>query len=306
MRDIFIKTLEKKVKKNDNTILITADLGFGVLDNFKKKFPKKFINVGICEQNMIGLATGLSNKGFNVFCYSLGNFPSMRCLEQIRNDAAYHNANIKIVNVGGGYSYGPLGFSHHATEDLSFMRCIPNVKIIAPCCSEDTEALTHYIFRAKGLFYLRLDKQRNQEFKIQKRQIKFGKICNIKKGNGLAIFSIGGITNEVYKVSEVLKKRKINCSIYNCHTLKPFDTKINILLKKYKKIVVVEENSVLGGLNGEISEHIAKLNLPDIQYLNFGIKDKFQKVVGDRSYLLKKNNLDYLQISNKILKSFNV
>jgi transketolase C-terminal domain/subunit len=156
------------------------------------------------------------------------------------------------------------------------------------------------------LFYLRLDKQRNQEFKIQKRQIKFGKICNIKKGNGLAIFSIGGITNEVYKVSEVLKKRKINCSIYNCHTLKPFDTKINILLKKYKKIVVVEENSVLGGLNGEISEHIAKLNLPDIQYLNFGIKDKFQKVVGDRSYLLKKNNLDYLQISNEILKKFNV
>jgi transketolase len=302
MRDLFIKILEEKVKENDNTVLITADLGFGVLNNFKKNFPKKFINVGVCEQNMIGLATGLSKKGFNVFCYSLGNFPTLRCLEQIRNDAAYHNANIKIVNVGGGYSYGPLGFSHHATEDLSVMRCIPNVKILVPSCNEDVVVFTNYILKNKGLFYFRLDKKRDQDFKILKQKIIFGKISVIKKGVDCAIFSLGGIVNEVYKATKILEKKGINCSVYNCHTLKPFDAGIKKIFMKYKKIVVVEENSILGGLNSEIAEQIVKSNFSNIRYLNFGIKDRFLKVTGDRDYLLKKNDLNYINIAKKIFE----
>ena len=145
MRDKFIEIFSKLVKKNNKLILITADLGFGVLDNFAKTYTNNFINVGVAEQNMIGVATGLSKKGFNVFVYSLGNFPTIRCLEQIRNDAAYHNSNIKIVNVGGGFSYGQLGFSHHATEDLSIMRAIPEVNVISPFNEYETEKATKLV-----------------------------------------------------------------------------------------------------------------------------------------------------------------
>ncbi len=302
MRDVFIKTLIKNVKKNDKTILITADLGFGVLNEFRKKFPKKFLNVGVSEQNMIGVATGLSKKGFNVFCYSLGNFPTLRCLEHIRNDASYHNSNIKIINVGGGYSYGPLGFSHHATEDLSIMRSIPNISVIAPSSNNETEILTKFIFKRKGLFYFRLDKKRNELFKVKKNKIKFGKITKIKNGKDIAIISTGGIVNEAYKASEILNNYGVKCAVFSCHTIKPFDNYIIKILKNYKKIYVVEENSEIGGLNGLISEISMKNSIKLETYKNFGINDAFVKTVGDREYLLSKNGLTANQIVKQIRK----
>ena len=122
MRDLFIKTLSELSEENSDIILITGDLGFGVLDDFRKRFPDNFINAGVAEQNMTGIATGLALEGKKVFTYSIGNFPTLRCLEQIRNDACYHNANVKIVSIGGGFSYGALGISHHATEDLAILR----------------------------------------------------------------------------------------------------------------------------------------------------------------------------------------
>ena len=133
MRDAFVNALLALAEKNSNIMLLTGDLGFGAFDQFIERYPKQFLNAGVAEQNMMGVATGMALSGYVVYVYSIGNFATLRCLEQIRNDACYHEANVKIVICGGGFSYGSLGMSHHATEDLSIMRALPNIKIIAPC-----------------------------------------------------------------------------------------------------------------------------------------------------------------------------
>lgn len=311
MRDVFIKTLTDLTKKNNKIILVTADLGFGVLDNYIKKFPKNFINVGVAEQNMIGVAVGLSKKGFNVFVYSLGNFPTLRCLEQIRNDAAYHSANVKIVNVGGGYSYGPLGFSHHATEDLSIVRSLPEVKIVSPFNSKETEEATKFLSKAKGVFYLRLDKKRDVDIGLEtkktilKPKFKFGKFSTIIKGKEIIIFAIGGAVNEAIKACEILKKKNLNPTLISCHTLKPLDNdEIKRLCKLYKKIFVIEENSIFGGLGSAISEVCMSNKIYCKVFKSLGIQNSFQKEVGDRNHLLKLSKLDYKSISQTILRSF--
>jgi len=312
MRDIFIKTLSQLVKKNKKIMLITADLGFGVLDNFIKNYPNNFINVGVAEQNMIGVATGLSKKGFNVFVYSLGNFPTLRCLEQIRNDAAYHNSNIKIVNVGGGYSYGQLGFSHHSTEDLSIMRTIPEVNIISPFDKFETEQATKFLVNAKGLFYFRLDKSRTSTKTTEpiiysrKRKFEFGKMSILIEGKDLLIFSIGGIINDLFQVCKKLKEININPTLISCHTLKPLDSKlIKKICNNSSKIFTIEENSLTGGLGSGLAELVIKHSIKPKIFKSYGIENKFLKEVGDRKYLLQLLNLDpnslYHKIKNLIL-----
>ena len=132
MRDVFIKTLLEMAKEDPSIILVTGDLGFGVFNEFRKVLPNQFLNAGVAEQNMTGLATGMALEGFKVFTYSIANFPILRCLEQVRNDACYHQANVNIVAIGGGFSYGSLGFSHHATEDIAIMRSLPEISVFAP------------------------------------------------------------------------------------------------------------------------------------------------------------------------------
>ena len=139
-------------------MLITGDLGFGVLDDYRRRFPQQFINAGVAEQNMTGIATGLALEGHVVFTYSIANFVFMRCLEQIRNDAAYHDCNVNVVAVGGGFSYGPLGISHHATEDLAIMRSLPGVTVVSPGDDWEAAEATEAIAREPGTCYLRLDR----------------------------------------------------------------------------------------------------------------------------------------------------
>ena len=132
MREIFIEELYIAARKNKRIMLVVNDLGYSVIEKFAKDLPRQFINAGVAEQNMIGLAAGLALGGKRVFVYSIGNFPTLRCLEQIRNDICYHDLNVTITSIGGGFSYGQLGMSHHATEDLSIMRALPNMTVVAP------------------------------------------------------------------------------------------------------------------------------------------------------------------------------
>ena len=137
MRDTFIEELTKFTKEDSSIFLITGDLGFGVLENFAIELPDQFLNAGVAEQNMTSLAAGMALEGRKVFTYSIGNFPTLRCLEQIRNDICYHDLDVTIVSIGGGFSYGQLGMSHHATEDLSILRAIPNLNVMVPSSLEE-------------------------------------------------------------------------------------------------------------------------------------------------------------------------
>ena len=158
MRDHFVKRLCELAESDRRITLITGDLGFGVLNEFRQRFPRQFINAGIAEQNMTGLATGMALEGRIVFTYSIGNFSTLRCLEQIRNDACYHEANVKIVSVGGGFSYGALGISHHATEDLAIMRSLPGLTVVSPCGLWEAVQAAEAVTRTPGVCYVRIDK----------------------------------------------------------------------------------------------------------------------------------------------------
>ena len=156
MRTAFIKQLVEEAAINDKIFLIVGDLGYSVVEMFAEKYPERFLNAGIAEQNMIGVAAGLAKEGYNVYVYSIGNFPTLRCMEQIRYDVAYHNLNVKIVSVGAGYAYGSLGASHHATEELGMMRTIPNMVICSPGDPVEAQVISTVSANYEGPMYLRL------------------------------------------------------------------------------------------------------------------------------------------------------
>ena len=250
MRDLFIKTLSKICEKNSDIILITGDLGFGVLNKFRKRFPTNFINAGVAEQNMTGIATGLALEGKKVFTYSIANFPTLRCLEQIRNDACYHNANVKIVSIGGGFSYGALGISHHATEDLAILRSIPDITVICPAGKWEIQKATRAIYDHQGTCYLRIDKSMGDDSPFNpSEEFKVGKGRILHKGTDCAIIVTGGILEEALIAKDVLIKEGINVKIISMHTIKPIDKKLVIeTCKKTPVIVTLEEHTIIGGL----------------------------------------------------------
>ena len=202
MRNAFIQTLLDRAKADKNVELITGDLGFGVLKPYWESCPDQFLNVGIAEQNMTSIAAGMALEGKTVFTYSIGNFPTLRCLEQIRNDCAYHNANVKIICVGGGYTYGALGMSHHATEDIAVMRSLPNVTVFAPADAMEAEAVANAVISLDGTCYVRLG--RGGEPRVRDRISEFvvGKALPVCEGSRVAIFSTGDIYEEAVIAAE--------------------------------------------------------------------------------------------------------
>ena len=263
MRKAFINRLCELARQDDRICLIIGDLGFSVVEPFVKEFPERFLNAGVAEQNMIGMATGWSlaeNK--IVFVYSIANFPTFRCLEQIRNDVCYHKANVKIVSVGGGLTYGSAGFSHHAIEDLAIMRALPGMVVSAPADAYETDTATRLAVETEGPFFVRIGK--NNEPNIHEGPCSFGlgePIVHRKDGDILLV-SIGTLLNEVIEAAALLEGKNLQVSVVAIPFLKPLDEESfkEILLSK-KAVVTVEEHSGLGGLGSVISEIIADNNL---------------------------------------------
>ena len=303
MRDHFIKSLSNLVSGDPRIILITGDLGFGVLDNFKEKFPKNFINAGVAEQNMTGIATGLAIEGKIVFTYSIANFPILRCLEQIRNDVCYHNANVKIVSIGGGFSYGALGISHHATEDLAIMRSLPDIKVVSPCGYWETEQATRAMTYTDGAFYLRLDKSAGDDKPINNESFKIGSARTLCEGSDCTIIVTGGILEEVLIAHETLAAGGISVRVISMHTIKPIDeSAIMAACEETGAIITVEEHTVSGGLGGSVAEVLMYNNTVPKKFLSIGLENRFSSIVGSQKYLRKCYNLDAKSITSKVLK----
>ena len=284
MRDAFIESLSKIAENDKDIFLITGDLGFGVLDNFAEKFPSQFLNVGVAEQNMTGIATGLALSGYKVFTYSIANFTTLRCLEQIRNDACYHNANVNVVSIGGGFGYGALGMSHHATEDLSIMRALPNLLVTAPSSISEVKKLTRELYESSSPSYLRLDKSHAKGPK--KASIELGKALKIREGKDLTIISCGGILDEAIKAADLLEKEGIDLRILSMHTIKPLDHhSIDAAVKETGGIITLEENNILGGLGSAVAEHCLTSNHIPNFFHRIGINDEYSSIVGDQNFL---------------------
>ena len=292
MRDAFIETLEQLAGENSRLVLMTGDLGFAVFDRFRAQFPRQFYNVGVAEQNLAGVAAGLALSGHTVLTYSIANFPTLRCLEQIRNDICYHGADVKIVSVGGGMAYGALGFSHFATEDLAIMRALPGLTVVAPGDPVEVKKLLPQIVRYPGPVYLRLGRAGEKPCHDPGVTVELGRSTLARRGSDVLLLSIGGMLPVALEAAELLTRDRIEAEVVSVHTLKPLDaSEILEMVARFPAVITCEEHTITGGLGGAVAEVIAEAGIAT-SFRRFGLPPRFPLGVGSQEYLRTVNGLD--------------
>lgn len=302
MRDTFVKTLIELARRNPRIELLTGDLGFGVLKPYFEQLPDQFTNVGIAEQNMSAIAAGMALEGRIVFTYSIGNFPTLRCLEQIRNDCAYHHADVKIVCVGGGFAYGSLGMSHQATEDIAIMRSLPEVAVFCPGDLAEAEEITKAIVDYPGTCYLRLGRGGEKRIHAGIKDFQIGKAIPVTKGERVAIFSTGAIFEEVEIACGQLAASGIMPTVFTFPTVKPIDRKTIIYCAATHELIVsCEEHNVTGGFGGAVAEVMAETG-SGARLLRIGLNDQYCTKVGNQKYLRDEYGMSGEKITAEILK----
>jgi transketolase len=302
MRDAFVKKLTELAREDSDIMFLTGDLGFGVFDDFEKEFPNQYLNVGVAEQNMTGIAAGLGLEGKKVFTYSIANFSTLRCLEQIRNDAAYHEVNLTVVSSGGGFTYGALGMSHHATEDLAIMRALPDVTVLAPSTAWEAYHATKAITETSGVGYLRIEKGGIKEPADKNTDFIIGKSIQMAAGEDLTIITCGRIIEECLEAAKLLKKRGITANVVSMHSIKPIDSNsILSYAKNTNNIITVEEHNKSGGLGSAVSEVLTD-NFSSCKLLRIALEDKYSSIVGSQDYLRSIYKLDAIEIEKKSIE----
>lgn len=304
MRTAFVNELIELAANDSRICLITGDLGFGVLEEFARRFPKQFLNAGVAEQNMTGVATGLALEGKVVFTYSIANFPSLRCLEQIRNDAAYHNANVNVVSIGSGFSYGQLGMSHHATEDITIMRSLPDVTVVSPADEWEVRQATRALVAQPGACYLRLDKAKAPPTHRPNDVFRLGVARVVREGRDLTIAATGGILEVALAAAEELAgMHRIQTRVLSVHTVKPLDTaSLAAAARETGGLITLEEHTVEGGLGGAIAESLLELGVVPRRFLRVGLRAGFSSAVGSQSYLRAHYGLDKAGVVAAVFK----
>jgi len=305
MRNRFVATLTRLAADDPHLMLLTGDLGFGVLNDFAERFPRQYLNVGVAEQNLTGVAAGLALSGKHVFTYSIANFPTLRCLEQIRNDVCYHDLPVTIVSIGGGLSYGPLGFSHQATEDLAIMRALPNMTVVAPGDDDEAGYATAALAQLARPAYLRLDRgAAPHNCDDGETAFELGRMTIVRdNGPTVLIVSTGAILATALDAASRLSARGIAVTVASCHTLKPFDTETlrKQIARGCRMVVTVEEHSVIGGLGSAVADSIlCPGSYAPVPVLRCGLPDILPTIVGSQSFLRSEFGLTGEAIAAKV------
>lgn len=302
MRFTVVKNIYQAALKNQKIYFLTGDLGHAYEDDFKKNIPNQYINAGIAEQNMMGIAAGLALSGMKVFVYSISPFVTMRCFEQIKNDVCYQNVDVNIIGVGGGFSYGPYGNTHCSIEDIAVMRVLPNMKIICPANPLEAEQLTKQIINLRGPIYMRIGRGKEPMPKNEY-SVTFKKCYRVKDGRDGVILATGTILTECEQAIELLSKRGFNFALINIHTIKPIDQDLVIdLVKNYKAIFTVEEHSIIGGLGSAIAEIISEETRKKIKFKRFGVNDVYLHEIGSQEYLRDKHGISAQKLAYSIIR----
>lgn len=304
MREAYVKTLLDIAEKDPDVYLLSGDLGFGMFKHFWERFPDRFINVGIAEQNMMSVAAGMALERKTVFAYSIGSFPTFRCLEQIRNDCAYHEAAVKVVCGGGGLSYGPLGMSHHATEDLAVMRALPGITVMAPGDQMEAAAATRAIWKRPGTCYLRLGRGGERRIHSDPLGDDLRKAIRVLEGRSVVAFCTGDIFGETSDACELLKKQGITPALFTFPMIKPIDQEtIMRCAEGFKLIVTVEEHNVVGGFGSAVAEVIAEMGGRRAKLVRIGLQDTYCTVVGSQKCQRTEYGISAEQIASKVMKA---
>lgn len=301
MRKTFINTLLDIAKKDKRIFLLTGDLGYSFLEEFKQKFPTRFLNMGVAEQNMIGVAAGLALSEKIVFVYSIVPFVTMRCFEQIRNDLCHQNLRVRIIGVGGGVAYGPAGVTHHSIEDIAIMRSLVNMMVIVPADPIELMLAIRQTINHEGPIYIRLPKG-GESIIHSKESFNIYKSSLLEKGNSITIIVTGTMLLTAKHVSDELKKHGVFTRLISMPVIKPLDeAAIRNSARLTKAIFSIEEHGLVGGLGTAVSEVLAEMGFNGI-FKRFALPDTYNAFIGSQKYLLEEDGLSSDRIIRTILK----
>jgi len=302
LKSAFFETLFELAQQDERITLIVGDLGYGVVTRFMQELPMQFVNAGVAEQNMTGMAAGMALSGKIVFTYSIANFPVLRPLEQIRNDICYHNANVCITSIGGGMAYGALGPSHHATEDIAVMRAMPNMMVIAPGDAVETRLALRALVKHQGPTYLRLGLDKGTVVHPTPPFFKLGKAITIQNGSDVTLVSTGGMLKNTISAAAMLSSKGVQARILSMHTVKPLDVvAILAAARETEAVFTIEDHSILGGLGGAVAEVLMEADCRPRYFKRIGLNGTFSSNVGDQDYLQAQYCLDAAGIANTVL-----
>ena len=287
MRKAFNQELLKIAEKDPRVFMVLADIGYGEIEPFAEKFPDRFINCGVAEQNMTGVACGVAMEGNIAVTYSIANFPTLRCLEQVRNDVCYHDANVKIVIIGGGMAYGELGVSHHSTEDIAIMRALPNMVVLCPCDIPEARAATYAMMAYKGPVYYRCGyKNEPDVHNGPVTDFRIGGSARIREGSAVTVMFAGTIGHNAKLAVERLAEDGIDCRLVSLYSVKPIDkAEIVAAAKETGGIVVVEEHNIVGGVGSAVAEVLADEGCLGVPFKRLGIHDTYITKIGSQGWL---------------------
>ncbi len=293
MRAAFAKEITELTKRNEDLILLSGDIGNRMFDEFKNISPNRFYNCGIAEGSMMSVAAGLALSGLRPIVYTITPFTTLRCLEQIKIGAAYHDVPIIIVGTGSGLSYAELGATHHSLDDISIIRSIPNIKVLAPCDSNELVVFINEALNNNSPTYIRIGKKGEPIITKGIKTLGIGKANILLEGTKNLIIGIGPIISEALEACDY-EKNKFNTCVASMGSIKPLDTKFlkKMSERNFEKWIILEEHSKIGGLSSAILEwkNDNQINTPKI--IRLGVEDKFIHKLGKQNYIRKELGLD--------------
>jgi transketolase len=302
MRSTFVKTLVELARERENIFLLTADLGFKLFDEFRSEFSDRFVNVGVAEQNMVGIGAGLSLSGKNVYCYSMIPFLILRTLEFIRVDLCYQNLNVKLIGVGGGLTYGLEGMTHHAIEDIAIARALPNLSVAAPGDPVEARGIIRESVNYQGPLYIRLGGNNDPVIHKDGQEVSIGKGIVVKEGGDITLFCTGGTLSAAKASLEIVEKeRGLRATLISVHTIKPLDTElVSMHAKKSHAVFTVEDHSVIGGLGSAVGETLLDQGYQGV-FHRIGLPDQYSPIVGRSNHLKQIYGLTAEGIAERVM-----
>jgi transketolase len=302
MRNAFADELTRLGNDDPRVVMLSGDIGNRLFDKFKDKHPARFFNCGVAEANMMGVAAGMAMNGLRPVAYTITPFVTTRCLEQIRTDVCYHEAPVTIVAVGAGLAYSGLGPTHHACEDISFLRSIPNMVVICPGDAFEVRGALRAAMQQDRPVYIRMGKK--GEPVVHKGPIadfRIGKAITIEEGSDVCLLSTGNMLPEVIEAAHKLKDKGISAEVVSFHTVKPLDEdKLKQAFARFKLVATIEEHSLIGGFGAAVSEWLVDTETQAKKFLRFGTPDAFFKKSGEQEYAREMLGLTGHQIADKI------
>ncbi|WP_022851624.1 transketolase family protein [Limisalsivibrio acetivorans] len=302
MRNDFFKRLHEHFADNTDTYLLTGDLGFVLFDPFRDTDPKRFIDAGAAEANMVGTAAGLALSGKKVVCYSITPFLTMRAFEQVRLNLALHNADVKLVTVGGGFTYGFEGYTHFGFEDLALMASLPNMRTFAPADTTDAVNLADWCMQDNGPAYIRLGRQAEESIYELETPFLSGKAVHLRKGTDGLIIATGSMVQSALQAREILSEEGIDAGVLYVHTLSPFDSEgVAEIAGRYPAVVTAEEHNLLGGLGSQAAQALLEAGKAP-RFKMIGIENYDRNLIGDAEYLRERYGLSGTNIAETLKK----